>query len=181
MSDQPLPLAETDPADAPAPAESSSAEWKRWVFGPNLRMTLVRILILTLTTAVVFRIILLPIRVTGQSMMPNYQDGRVNFINTFSYLRNRPQRGDVVAVLTKQGEVLLKRIVGLPGERISFHQGQVYVNEKLLEEPYTRSRISTRYRGTQLSPTEYFVAGDNRPITAMVVVNSGEILGKAVF
>jgi len=175
-----MPLKATDPL-APAQPPPGSPGWKRWVFGSSLRITLLRILILTLTTAIVFRIILLPIRVTGQSMLPNYHDGRVNFINTLSYLRKKPQRGDVVAVLTKQGEILLKRIVGLPGERISFRQGQVYVNDGLLKEPYTWSRISARYRGALLGPAEYFVAGDNRPITAMAVVNSGDILGKVLF
>ena len=177
MGDHPTQLERTEPAVT----EVISARWKRWVFGRNPRTTLLRILALTLTTAIVFRVILLPIRVTGQSMMPNYHDGRVNFINTFSYLRKRPQRGDVVAVLTSQGEILLKRIVGLPGERVSFREGQVHINGELLQEPYTRSRIFARYRGVQLGPAEYFVAGDNRPITAMVVVNSGKILGKVVF
>lgn len=144
-------------------------------------MTLVRILILTLATAILFRVVLLPIRVTGQSMQPNYRDGSINFINTFSYFRKKPQRGEVVAVLTKQGEVLLKRIVGLPGEQISFRQGQVFINDKPLKEPYTYSRVFAKYRGTLMGPTEYFVAGDNRPITAMGVVTSDQILGRVIF
>ncbi|MBC8002449.1 MAG: signal peptidase I, partial [Opitutaceae bacterium] len=124
---------------------------------------------------------LLPIRVTGQSMQPNYRDGSINFINTLSYLRNKPQRGEVVAILTTQGEVLLKRIVGLPGEQISFWQGHVYVNGKLLDEPYTFSRILASHRGTRLGPDQYFVAGDNRPITAMVVIKSDQILGRVIY
>lgn len=179
MGDQP-PLQTTGPPAA-AVTKPASAGWQRWVYGRSLRNTLVRILILTVGTAILFRIILLPIRVTGQSMLPNYHDGRINFINTLSYLRRRPQRGDVVAVHTKKGEILLKRIVGLPGERISFWRGQVYINDELLKEPYTQSRMVAGYGGTLLGSSEYFVVGDNRPITAMAVVDAGDILGKVLF
>ena len=61
MSDQPLPYETTDPS-VTAPAPPDSAGWNRWVFGRNRRMTLVRILILTLATAILFRVVLLPIR-----------------------------------------------------------------------------------------------------------------------
>src|SRR5271170_508078 len=63
--------------------------------------TLIRAGILALACFIIFRFILLPIRVTGVSMVPTYKDHSINFINRLAYFRHEPQRGDVVGIHLK--------------------------------------------------------------------------------
>ncbi len=103
-------------------------------------------------------------RVDGQSMEPNLHDHQRLIIEKLSYHFCTPQRGDIVVLRTPQRQAvpLIKRVVGLPGESIEIHNGHVYINGVLLEEPY----LTQTTWGTvpaQLVPEGYlFVLGDNR-------------------
>ena len=130
-----------------------------------------------------FTWILWPVKVAGQSMMPNYHDGSRHFINKLAYVSATPQRGDVVGVRTPDGDVYIKRIVGLPGERVHVEEGEIVINDKRLNEPYVDSRIPFRFRVpfTQLGPDEYFVIGDNRATSIYRHTRRSEIIGKVVY
>jgi signal peptidase I len=82
-----------------------------------------------------------------------------------SYLKlNGPERGDVVVInLEKQnGELLIKRVIGLPGDVIEIHDSMVFVNGQPLDEPYL-SGITAGYFGPiEIAPLHVFVLGDNR-------------------
>lgn len=103
--------------------------------------------------------------VKGQSMDPNFSDGQVLLINKVAYKVDQPERGDVVA-LYFPGETdnrLIKRIVGLPGEKIAIADGQVFINGQLLTENYLTASLKTNPDiEKQLVSDEYFVLGDNR-------------------
>jgi signal peptidase I len=116
-------------------------------------------------------------------MEPTYRNGRVNFINRLAYLRSEPRRGDVVGLQRKPSRVLvLKRIVGLPGERVAVRYGRLFIDDELLEEDYTDGQPITMTRGErELGPGEYFAIGDNRDLTAFFVVERGDIRGKVLF
>jgi signal peptidase I len=136
---------------------------RRLTIGRNPKVTLIRAAILGILTIVIFKTILLPVRVTGISMAPTYKDGRVNFINRLAYRKHDPQRGDVVGVrFAGPSIMLLKRIVGLPGERIGFSEGYVTVNGKTLDEPYLLWPSKWEREPVELAPDEFFVVGDNR-------------------
>jgi signal peptidase I len=132
---------------------------------------------------VLFKFLFVPIRVVGNSMEPTYRNGRINLVNRLAYHSHAPQRGDVVALqLDRHRLVLLKRVVGLPGERIALRDGRVLVNGQPLNEPYAK--------GSELPPTqgeillrddEYFVIGDNRDISAYGSIHQHEVIGKVVF
>ena len=82
-----------------------------------------------------------------------------------------PPRGSIVAVASRarRGERMLKRIVGLPGERIAFEDSMLYINGKRHIEPYLRglpSNLGLRPSATTLGENEYFIMGDNRPHSA---------------
>lgn len=82
-----------------------------------------------------------------------------------------PPRGAIAAldVRARAGERMLKRIVGLPCERIAFEDGMLYINGKRHIEPYLRglpSNLGLRPSATTLGEDEYFVMGDNRPHSA---------------
>ena len=130
-----------------------------------------------------FSWILWPVKVAGQSMMPNYQDGSRHFINKLAYVSTPPQRGDVVGVRTSDGDVYIKRIVGLPGEKLHVEQGEIVIDGKVLNEPYVESRIPRRFGVpfTELGPDEYFVIGDNRATSIYRRVNRGDVIGKVVY
>lgn len=58
--------------------------------------------------------------------------------------------------------MLLKRVVGLPGESVSFRGGRLYINGQLLEEPYVKTPCDWEEPERKLGPDEYYVVGDNR-------------------
>ena len=155
--------------------------WKRSTIGYSGR-TWYRILCLALLTVLTFKVILLPIRVTGYSMFPTYRDGQINYANRLSYVWSSPQRGDVVIIKTTGEKVtVLKRLLGLPGERIRMRNGQVYINGVLLEEPYIQQEGGWRSREILLGPNEYWAIGDNRAISEYGKVPLSRLVGKLLF
>lgn len=113
-----------------------------------------------------------PFRVKGQSMEPNFLNGEYLIINEIGYRLNSPQRGDVIVFKYPRdpSEYFIKRIIGLPGEKVEVSEGQVVVynseNPKghvLDESGYLPAYIETKGElVTSLGNSEYFVLGDNR-------------------
>jgi signal peptidase I len=104
-------------------------------------------------------------RVEGQSMEPNLHTNQRLVVEKMSYRFHGPQRFDVVVIkVPSQGdELLIKRIVGLPGETVEIHDGQVYINGELLDEPFTSETTRPgRYARITVPPLNVFVLGDNR-------------------
>jgi signal peptidase I len=137
--------------------------------GRNPKRTLVRAVVLAMACVAFFKLALLPVRVDGISMMPAYADHSFNFINRLPYLCHEPRRGDVVGVRLNPPVgwspphiMFLKRVVGLPGEGVSFVKGRVRVNGRLLDEPYEKWPCDWNTAPVTLGPREYFVVGDNR-------------------
>ena len=160
-----------------------SAWWLRLIVGRRPLRTLVRMIVIVGVALVVFKVLLIPIRVTGYSMEPTYRDGRVNFLNRYAYRRHGPNRGDVVGVQREGSRlVLLKRVLGLPGEHVAVRDGRVAIDGRLLEEPYVKGVGQLRARfSALLSDHEYFVIGDNRGVSEFHVVQLREIKGKVLF
>ena len=159
---------------------------RRLVFGRNPRRTAIRILVLAGVSFVVFGWMLTPIRVRGISMEPAYRDGALNLVNRVVYRFRPPARGDVVAIRLAGPHVLyVKRIVGLPGERIAFVNGNLQVNGTPLVEPYVLNRNPWDVPEVACGPREYFVVGDNRGMRAgdhdFGRVDARRILGTLVF
>jgi signal peptidase I len=139
--------------------------------GRNPKRTLVRAAILALVCVVVFKFVLLPVRVAGLSMAPTYADHSVNFVNRLSYHWHEPQRGDVVCIRLNLPPtngwsaphiMYLKRVIGLPGETVLFVDGRVRVNGQTLEEPYEKGPCDWNTAPVTLGSNEYFFVGDNR-------------------
>ena len=166
-------------------ATSPSPLWMKVVFGRNPKRTLVRLICLVTLTLVVFRFVLIPIRVSGLSMYPTYTDGKVSVVNHLAYQWSKPRRGDVIAFRQPEDVVLLKRIVGLPGERVRIKQGRVSINGQILDEPYAKiksqSTLPTTRSEITLDKDEYYVIGDNRGITVFLTIQGRSILGKVLF
>lgn len=110
--------------------------------------------------------------VRGTSMVPTLQGGERIYVNKLRYRFNKPQYGDIMIVKAVEGkDTWIKRIIGLPGDKIAIKNGVVYRNGKPLQEKYTNQDKNDPIRGDYacgLSPeiivppgTIYFL-GDNR-------------------
>jgi signal peptidase I len=143
---------------------ATTSSWaKRLLIGASPRRTVVRILLLVSTAYVVFGYMLIPVRGQGPSMWPTLSDGQFVLVNRLAYWRAEPRRGDVVAIRVAGGHVMyIKRIIGLPGERVAIERGLVYVNGTALEEPYVQRRARWQVDEVRLADGEYLVIGDNR-------------------
>lgn len=96
-------------------------------------------------------------------MRPTYEPGAIHLVNRLSYGSRGPDRGDIVAIRMPGGrEVYIKRVIGLPGERIAISEGQILVDGHPLDEPYVRNRRPWELEPITLEADEYFVIGDNR-------------------
>ncbi len=153
------------------PGPSRVGHWLRIaVIGRNPKVTLVRAVILTAVCVVVFKLILLPIRVDGISMLPAYKDKSVHFINRLAYAWNEPRRGDVAGIRFEgtnvfyrpPGVMYMKRIVGLPGETVAFTNGQLLINGTALDEPYVKGPCDWNAPPVTVGPNQYYFVGDNR-------------------
>ena len=104
-------------------------------------------------------------RVDGQSMEPGLHTNERLVVEKLSYRLHGPQRFDVVVIrVPSQGdELLIKRVIGLPGETVEVRDGAVYINGAALEEPFVEQ---TTYPGRNakvtVPPLYVLVMGDNR-------------------
>jgi signal peptidase I len=172
-----------------APGElAQSSSLLRFVFGKNPTWTVVRILFVVLVTLILFKFVLVPIRVTGDSMYPTYRNGQIKFVNKLAYRNKDPQHGDVVAVAYAGKEVLLlKRIIAIPGETVEVKAGDVYINGEPLAEPYAKGKIRADdnknygyHPPVTLGRDEYLILGDNRDLSEGYFNHRGDIIGKVL-
>lgn len=102
-----------------------------------------------------------------------------------AYVFNPPQRGDIVVfhLADRQQADLVKRVVGLPGETVEMRDGRVYVDERLLEEPYLSAFDDSDEPPIVVSEGHYYVLGDNRAVSfdsrSMGPISLEYIVGKA--
>ena len=112
--------------------------------------------------------------VDGASMEPSYHDKEYMMVNKIEYKLTQPKRGDVV-VFKYPGEIkqkFIKRIIGLPGEKVQIKDGGVFIYNKQnpqgkrLNESYINTITPTETGADmitrEIGPDEYFVMGDNR-------------------
>jgi signal peptidase I len=165
---------------APIQIEFDSVRFREFIFGPRPHHTLVRVLLWSALTITFFHHLLVPIQIIGSSMSPTYSSGSLNFINRRSYSSHTPIRGDVIA-LKVEGEMLLKRIVALPGETIAIVNGEILVNGNALSDEFSGHKVPWEMDPVHLYPNEYFVIGDNRAASVFCKVDKEDILGKIVF
>ncbi|MDI6820703.1 MAG: signal peptidase I [Patescibacteria group bacterium] len=109
-----------------------------------------------------------PFLVSGSSMEPTFDNGNYLLVDELVYRFREPQRGEVM-VFKYPGDhrsYYIKRVIGLPGERLVIDRGTVTVfrngEEKILQEPYLGSVKTTEYVEMELGSGQYFVMGDNR-------------------
>jgi signal peptidase I len=128
--------------------------------------------------------------VVMSSMEPNFQQGECIMVNKVCYRSSAPQRGQVIIFDPPfdSPHPYIKRVIGLPGETVEIKDGQVFINEIPIDEPYIfpePPQNNKDYSPKVLSDDEYFVLGDNRNNSndsrAGWTVPRDNIIGKAWF
>ncbi len=103
--------------------------------------------------------------VDGQSMEPNLHTGQFLIVSRLAYKFAVPQRGDIIVFdfPGNPADDYVKRIIGLPGDTVTIQEGQIFVNDNRLDEPYLPDERMMPFQGRWVVPQEsYFVLGDNR-------------------
>ena len=177
---------------------------------------IVETLLLALVIFLGVRLVVLNFRVDGQSMAPNLDNQEMLLVNRNAYAHfdlnglfdllpgedrdeeriiypfDPPERGDIIVFnppVRDPDKPYIKRVIGLPGERITFRDGLVLVNGELLDEPYIEAGITDCERGrncrVNVEEGEVYVLGDNRDNSSdsrsFGAVEVESIIGKAWF
>ena len=113
------------------------------------------------------RLVVTAVEVKGASMNPTLSAGDRLLLNRFTYLHREPQRGELVVLRDPEtGDLIVKRIVGMPCETVLMQNEAAYVNGHRLVEPYAstlrRPDHSPLGKATVIPRDHYFVLGDNR-------------------
>ncbi|MGA2207095.1 MAG: signal peptidase I [Terracidiphilus sp.] len=178
------PLANTEAAPSQSPASPAPSR-----NNAGILLWLRDLLISAVASVVIITFFYQPVRVEGTSMLPRLEDRDRIFINKFVYHFTGIQRGDVVVFRYPRDpeKSYIKRVIALPEDRLRIDRGRVFVNGRLLREPY----VPPEYRDNRslaemtLLPGDYYVMGDHRSISSdsrdFGPVDRSFIYGKAVF
>lgn len=152
----------------------------------SIALDLVETIILSVALFLAINALTARVLVDGYSMQPTLQDGEYILVNKISFRNKLPEYGDIIVFHfpIDPGQDFIKRVIGLPGDKIEIGQGEVRVNGQLLQEPYIAA--APQYVGTWQVPQEQiFVLGDNRNNSSdshsWGAVPIENVVGKAVF
>ena len=129
-----------------------------------------------------------PIRVNGSSMNPTLNDGDIMILNEIGYHLKGVERFDIV-VVNYDGEKLIKRVIGLPGETVEYKDDKLFINDKEIYENFKHDithNFSLSEIDKDVIPEDYyFVVGDNRGNSkdsrSIGLIHKNQIRGKTNF
>ena len=143
---------------------------------------LVPYIIVLIVIIIVKHFLFAPIVVNGDSMYPTLHNRDIMILDKISLKTSKINRFDIVVVKIP-GERLIKRVVGLPGEKIEYKDNKFYVNGKEVKDKY--NKISQSDFSITLEKEEYFVLGDNRgnSVDSRILgpIHKSGITGKATY
>ncbi len=112
-----------------------------------------------------FKFLFISTEVNGSSMYPTLQDGDRGF--SFVITRNISiNRFDICVVDSdKAGKLIVKRIIGMPNEKVTYKDNKLYINDEYVEESFLNDDVYTEDFEVVLNEDEYFCLGDNRSVS----------------
>jgi signal peptidase I len=178
---------------APAPLSGSVGATRR-KSKPWLKQTLQALLAAGLAIASYYLIshyLVQSVQVVGNSMVPTLHNSEHYLLNRWVYHFRTPQRSDVVVIRDPKADCFsVKRIIGIPGDRIYLKEGHVYLNGRKLDEPYLKPNtltfpcISAKEQLVICGKDQFYLLGDNRMNSAdsrvYDAVRRGNIIGMLV-
>lgn len=177
-------MAEQSPLSDPLPEELPVSPTNSWLRGFLVETLQTILLALALFAAINF--FTARIRVDGHSMEPNYHHNNYVIVARWAYWQGGIQRGDVVVFPYPNNpeEDYIKRVIGLPGDRVAVQGGQLWVNGQLAAETYIAEPMLRDYPEIVVPDGHVFVMGDNRNDSSdsrrWGALSMEAILGKAV-
>ncbi|NCB34171.1 MAG: signal peptidase I [Erysipelotrichia bacterium] len=136
---------------------------------------------LLISMAVVFLLVnyvVRPIRVVGNSMYPTLESDALGFSNVIGRNTDGISRFDIVVIKVTEDsrtKYLVKRVIGMPGDTVSYNSGVLYINGEAMDESFLNSNYVITYGGKALftgdiakitlGEDEYYCLGDNRPFS----------------
>lgn len=141
-------------------------------------------ILIIIAVLIIRTFIVTPAIVDGASMDYTLEDGQLVFINKFVYNVKDVERFDIVVLNNEEdNDRIIKRIIGLPNEKIEYNNNQLYVNGKLVEQNYEVEQTEDFTVVTK--ENEYFVLGDNRDVSKdsrmLGNFNKKDIIGRVNF
>lgn len=159
----------------------------RFLHRPGLLEELLRTVIFVAAAVILFDMAIPRSIVDGNSMQPTFENTERLVVSRLHYLADAPARGDIVVFnsVVDPGVMLIKRVIGLPGETVSVRDGQVSINGQALAEPYITQACRVRCNDSiTLAADEYYVMGDNRNVSvdsrAFGALPFSNIVGKVI-
>ena len=138
--------------------------------------------VLIVVVIVVIRIfIATPVKVDGDSMYNTLNDNDIVLLSKLSSI----DRFDIIVLKENDNNAtIIKRVIGMPGDKVKIRNNKIYINNKIIEDEYAYGETSD-YEEITLGDDEYFVLGDNRLISKdsryFGAIKKSDIKGKAVF
>lgn len=149
---------QTEPVD-----QTTSSDGKKPGSARNLLIDIIETVLLAAILYISIEAISARIRVDGFSMVPTLQSGELVVVNKLAYKWNEPETGDIVVFQYPRDpeQEYIKRVIGTAGDTVRIEDGQVYVNDTPIFEPYIST--PTSYENEWIIPQDsIFVLGDNR-------------------
>lgn len=149
--------------------------------------------LIILIVVVIRTFIITPVIVSGDSMKPNLNNGELLLVRKIGYNSSTINRFDIVVIKVEnedgKEEEIIKRIIGLPGEHITYKNNKLYINEELIEQNYNFRdtndfNLEEICTCNSIPESKYLVLGDNRPISKdsrnIGLIDESDIIGKAI-
>ncbi len=177
--------------------EAGTPKWRE-----NLKVVadiLYNFAVIVVIVAIIRYTLISPFQVSGSSMLPNLHNNEFLIVDKLSYFLHDPGRGDIIVLIPPENTetFYVKRIIGLPGEKIEFLNGQVIIHNQAhpegvkIDEPYLSADNLDSYLPTHenkiidIPADNYFVMGDNRHASndsrSWGLLNRHSIEGRAWF
>ncbi len=126
--------------------------------------------------------VITPIRVNGESMENTLKDKDIMLLDKISYRFTDIKRFQIV-VIKYEDEFIIKRVIGLPGEKVEFKDNKLYINDKYIKEDFNHGKTED-FKLEEVIPDDYyFVVGDNRGVSydsrIIGLIKRKDILGKS--
>lgn len=149
----------------------------------------IKAIVIAVVLAVIIRTFLFTsYEVRGESMLPTAHEGELFIVNKLNYHFSEPNRDDLIVFHATPSEDYIKRVIGIPGDRVKVEEDVLYINDEPVEEPYLEeakqnySTFTDNFGEVEVPEGHVFVMGDNRPSSLdsrrIGTVSEEQIVGK---